>query len=87
MDYLAMVAWCLDASPTFLWMLPAVSVWALLLAAVGTLRALKDMPSQSIAYLVVLPAGMFLSAGLPLLGFGVEAVAIGFVVIIGHEVG
>jgi len=60
-------------------MLPAVAVWAVLLAAVGTLRAVKDMRGQTLAYLIVLPAGMLAAAGLAVLGLGVEAVALGFV--------
>lgn len=60
-------------------MLPAVAVWSVLLAAVGTLRGLKDMRSQTLAYLVVLPIGMLGAASLALAGFGVEAVALGFV--------
>ena len=72
-------AWGLGWEPVFLWMMPAVAVWSVLLAAVGTLRGLKDMRGQSLAYLVVLPLGMFASALLPLAGFGVEAVAGGFV--------
>lgn len=74
------VAWALGWEPVFLWMMPAVAVWSVLLAAVGTLRGLKDMRGQTLAYLVVLPIGMFLAALMPLFGVGVEGVAAGFVV-------
>jgi O-antigen/teichoic acid export membrane protein len=60
-------------------MLPAVAIWSLLLAAVGTLRALKAMKAQTLAYLVVLPLGMIVAACLPLLGFDLDAVIVGFV--------
>ncbi|HJN74394.1 MAG TPA: oligosaccharide flippase family protein, partial [Myxococcota bacterium] len=60
-------------------MLPAVGVWSLLLAAVGTLRGLKDMRGQTLAYLVVLPIGMLGAAALSIPGLGVEVVAVGFV--------
>ncbi len=75
----AAAVWVLELEPVFLWMMPAVAAWSVLLAAVGTLRGLKDMRAQTLAYLVVLPVGMFLAALLPLAGFGVEAVAVGFV--------
>ncbi len=60
-------------------MLPAVAIWSVLLAAVGTMRALKDMKGQTLAYLIVLPVGMVIAAALPLMGFDLQAVIFGFV--------
>lgn len=63
-----------------LWMAPAIAIWSLLLGCVGILRALKDMRGQTLAYLVVLPIGMALSAAIPwVMGWGVHAVITGFV--------
>lgn len=63
-----------------LMMLPAAAVWSVLLGMVGTLRAFKDMKGQTLAYLIVLPVGMFAAALLPwLTGGGVEWAVIGFV--------
>lgn len=75
----AVAAWALELDAVFLLMMPAVAVWSVLLGAVGVLRALKDMRAQSIAYLVVLPLGMLGAALLPMAGFGVNEVALGFV--------
>lgn len=62
-----------------LWMLPAVFIWSVLLAAVGTLRAFKDMKAQSLAYLVVLPMGMFLAALVPAISpWGLKGALVGF---------
>ncbi|MED5373671.1 MAG: oligosaccharide flippase family protein [Myxococcota bacterium] len=64
---------------TLFWMLPAVAIWSVLLAAVGTLRAYKDMKGQSLAYLVVLPLGMFAAALIPAVTpWGLKGAVLGF---------
>ncbi len=80
----ACASWLLMSPQTeerqaLLWMLPAVFIWSILLAAVGTLRAFKDMKAQSLAYLVVLPMGMFAAALVPALSsWGLKGALIGF---------